>query len=255
MTRNRHPDDGNTPLARRLATIVSLEAEDRRALDRLARDPRDFPKGTELIEVGDEETMPFVLLDGFVTVSRSGHDGDRMIVDLLIPGDLANIRSIVLERTDMFYVSVSDVTLSRFVPKVYHELLTGRPRLGTALVFAGAVDRSLLAERLYSIGRRSGYQRLGHFLLELLIRMERAGLAEGHSFRAPLTLATLADLLGMTLEHVSRLMQRLRRNGLIRTDRDRTEIVDVDALAKACGFDPSYLHGTERPKPLQELPV
>ena len=58
----------------------------------------------------------------------------------------------------------------------------------------------------------------------------------------PLTLSTLADLLGMTLEHVSRLMQRLRRSGLVRTDRDRTEFVDIDALAKECDFDPSYRH-------------
>lgn len=241
----------DSPLVRRLSAIVPLEDEDVRALETLANNPREYPKGTELIEIGDEQTMPFVVVDGFVIVSRSGDDGDRMIIDLLIPGDLANIRSIVLERTDMYYASASGVTLSRFGPKAYFELLTSRPRLGTALVFTGAVDRSLLAERLYSIGRRSGYQRLGHFLLELLMRMERAGLAEGNAFRAPLTLVTLADLLGMTLEHISRLMQRLRRNGLLRTDRDLIEIVDIDALAKACEFDPSYLHPSEQPKPLQ----
>jgi CRP-like cAMP-binding protein len=244
-------DTAELPLARRLSAIVPLEDEDVRALETLTVNPREYPKSAELIEAGDEQTMPFVLLDGFVIVSRSGNDGDRMIIDLLIPGDLANVRSIVLERTDMFYAAASGVTLSRFGPKAYFDVLTTRPRLGTALVFTGAVDRSLLAERLYSIGRRSGYQRLGHFLLELLMRMERAGLAEGNAFRAPLTLSTLADLLGMTLEHVSRLMQRLRRNGLVRTDRDRIEIVDTDALARACDFDPSYLHRSEQPKPLR----
>lgn len=241
----------DSPLVRRLSASVPLDDEEVRALGALTVNPRTYPKGAELIEVGDEETMPFVLLDGFVIVSRSGNDGDRMIIDLLIPGDLANVRSIVLERTDMFYAAASGVTLSRFGAKTYFDLLTTRPKLGTALVFNGAVDRSLLAERLYSIGRRSGYQRLGHFLLELLMRMERAGLAEGSAFHAPLMLSTLADLLGMTLEHVSRLMQRLRRSGLVRTDRDRIEIVDIDALAKACDFDPSYLHRSEQPKPLR----
>jgi CRP-like cAMP-binding protein len=240
----------DSPLVRRLSASVPLDDEDVRALEALAANPRDYPKGAELIEVGDEQTMPFVLLDGFVIVSRSGNDGDRMIIDLLIPGDLANVRSIVLERTDMIYVAASGVTLSRFGSKAYFDLLTTRPRLGTALIFNGAVDRSLLAERLYSVGRRSGYQRLGHFLLEFLMRMERGGLAEGNAFRAPLMLSTLADLLGMTLEHVSRLMQRQRRNGLVRTDRDRIEIVDIDALAKECDFDPYYLHRSESPKPL-----
>ncbi|MEX1108714.1 MAG: Crp/Fnr family transcriptional regulator [Dongiaceae bacterium] len=225
---------------------------DREALAALEANPIKIPKGKELIEPGEDGTKPFVLLSGFVIVSRSSSAGERLIIDLMIPGDLGNLRSIVLEQTDMFFDSASDVTISRFHPKTYYELLTKQPRLGTALFFANAVDRSLMAERLYSIGRRSGYQRLGHFLLDLLARMRRAGVADENSFRAPLTLAILGDLLGMTLEHVSRLTQRLRRAGFLRTERDLYEFPDLEGLAKAADFDPFYLHLKENPEAKQK---
>ncbi|MEX0807415.1 MAG: Crp/Fnr family transcriptional regulator [Dongiaceae bacterium] len=227
---------------------MPLTADDREALAELEANSLKLPKGKELIEPGEDGTKPFVLCDGFVIVSRSSSAGERLIIDLMIPGDLGNLRSIVLDRTDMFFDSISDVQISRFHPKTYYDLLTKQPRLGMALVFANAVDRSLLAERLYSIGRRNGYQRLGHFLLELLMRMRRAGLADDNSFQAPLTLSVLGDLLGMTLEHVSRLMQRLRRDGYIKTVRDRFEFPDLDGMAKACDFDPFYLHLSDNPE-------
>lgn len=236
------PDQLVTPLTKRIGAILPLTVDDRRALVELEANPCQIAKGKELIEMGEDGTKPFVLLSGFVIVSRSNSNGERLIIDLMIPGDLGNLRSIVLERADMFFDSVSDVTISRFHPKTYYDLLTKQPRLATSLVFANAVDRSLLAERLYSIGRRSGYQRLGHFLLELLLRMRRVGLADENVFQAPLTLAILGDLLGMTLEHVSRLMQRLRRGRFVKIERDRFEFLDLPGMAAACDFDPFYLH-------------
>ncbi len=81
-----------------------------------------------------------------------------------------------------------------------------------------------------------------------LIQTQHRNGAEGTSFRAPLTLATRADLLGLTLVHISRLMPRRRRSALTRTDRDLIAIGDIEALAKACDFDPSYPHPSENPQ-------
>jgi hypothetical protein len=120
------------------------------------------------------------------------------------------------------------------------------PQPSAAFLWTGAVSRSLLAKRLYSLGRRDGYHRTGHFLLELLTRLEQVGLAEGASFRAPLTLSVLGDLLGLTPEHVSRIVQRLRRDGFIATRCDHWLFIDRPGMEKACDFDPAYLHTSDR---------
>src|SRR5690606_23290716 len=55
-----------SPLIRRIATIVPLTVEEQDALAGLTRSPRSFAKGKELVDLGENDSDPFVLLDGFV---------------------------------------------------------------------------------------------------------------------------------------------------------------------------------------------
>lgn len=237
-----------SPLLRRLDHMSPLTAEERQALASLEREPRSFAKGHDLVRPNDRASLPFVVHSGFVIVARYNVTGHRMIIDLLIPGDIGNARAMVLDHSDMFYTALNDVVAAQIPSEIYMNLMLDHPKRSMSLLWTGAVSRSLLAERLYSLGRRNGYQRIGHFLLELYTRMELVGLTDDHSFRAPLTLAVLGDLLGLTPEHVSRLVQRLRRDGLLATQRDQWRIVDPDRLAKLCDFDPAYLHTQREPR-------
>lgn len=221
-----------------------LSDEERWAIAALETRVASFSKGQDLVRPGERDTSPFILQTGYVIVSRNNATGYRMIIDLIIPGDIGNARAIVLSESDMLYTALNDVVVSQIPTPVYFDLMMAHPRSSTALLWAGAISRSLLAERLYSIGRRNGYQRVGHFLLELLTRLESIGLTDGASFRAPLTLAVLGDLLGLTPEHVSRILQRLRRDGFLVTKRDHWHFPDLTRMKEACDFDPSYLHST-----------
>jgi len=231
-----------TPLLRRLNRISPLSDAERKAIGALETCGMAMAKGGELIRPGDRNTQPFIVQSGYVIVSRHNSTGHRVIIDLVIPGDIGNARAIVLPKADMLYSALCDVVVSPIAVSAYFDLMLAYPQPSTALLWTGAISRSLLAERLYSLGKRNGYQRDGHFLLELLTRLEQVGLADGASFRAPLTLAVLGDLLGLTPEHVSRIMQRLRRDGFINTTRDRFEFPDRGGMSKACDFDPFYLH-------------
>ncbi|MEX0807413.1 MAG: Crp/Fnr family transcriptional regulator [Dongiaceae bacterium] len=205
-----------------------------------------FAKGTDLVRPGDRDTRPFIIRSGYVIVSRQNSTGQRMIIDLMIPGDTGNGWSVVLPQADMLYSALNDIVISQIAVEAHRAAVHNFPQTTAALIWAGAISRSLLAERLYSVGRRSGYQRIGHFLLELLTRMEEAGLNDGDSFRVPLTLAVLGDLLGLTPEHVSRVVQRLRRDGFLVTKRDHWQFTDVRRMEQACDFDAAYLHTADR---------
>ena len=231
-----------TPFLRRMNQAIRLSDAELDSLFALEANPETHVKGAELVRPGDRNTKPFIVRSGFVILSRHNANGQRMIIDLLIPGDIGNARAIVLQEADMLYAALNDIVVSHVPLETYRELMIDHPRPSTALLWIGAISRSLLAERLYSIGRRNGYQRVGHFLLELLTRLEQVGLAEGPTFRAPLTLAILGDLLGLTPEHVSRIVQRLRRDGLLITKRDHWQFTDRTRMAQVCDFDPGYLH-------------
>jgi CRP-like cAMP-binding protein len=78
---------------------------------------------------------------------------------------------------------------------------------------------------------RPALERIAHFLLELLTRLQAVGLAEAQSFRLPLTQELIGDALGLSLPHVNRTLRRLREDGLVRIEDQRVTINDFDTLS------------------------
>ena len=74
------------------------------------------------------------------------------------------------------------------------------------------------------------------------MRLKAVGLAEGPSFALPITQADLANALGLSVVHMNRTLQDLRRSGLIVLKGRVLTIPDIAALKVASMFDPTYLH-------------
>lgn len=91
------------------------------------------------------------------------------------------------------------------------------------------------------MGRREARPRLAHFLSEVLLRQRANGLASSGSFVFPLTQVALADILGLSPVHINRLIQGLRRDGLIERRGTRFEVLDWERLQVIADFDPAYL--------------
>ncbi|MFN3511907.1 MAG: Crp/Fnr family transcriptional regulator [Phenylobacterium sp.] len=74
-------------------------------------------------------------------------------------------------------------------------------------------------------------------LLDLHARLRAVGLVEGETVPFPLTQETLADTLGLSIVHMNRTLQQLRRAGLIRCRAGRLALEDRRALEQIAGFD------------------
>jgi DNA-binding GntR family transcriptional regulator len=66
--------------------------------------------------------------------------------------------------------------------------------------------------------------------------MRRAGLAEDGRFALPLTQSQFGEALGLSLVHVNRTMQQLRRDRLIELRPGRVKILDREQLELLCDF-------------------
>ena len=65
---------------------------------------------------------------------------------------------------------------------------------------------------------------------------EVAGLATGPAFPMPLTQETLADALGLSVVHVNRILQQLRREKLVELSAGRAVLLQPDLLAGIADF-------------------
>ena len=131
---------------------------------------------------------------------------------------------------------VAPVPFSRLL-----SLFDGQPRLAAAVFWSFACEAAIYAEHLIDVGRRSALERVAHFLLELLARLQVIGLADECSFRMPLTQELIGDALGLSVPHVNRTLRQLRNDDLVSIENHIVIVRDVEALSALADFERSYL--------------
>ena len=91
-------------------------------------------------------------------------------------------------------------------------------------------------------GRLSSTGQVAHFLCEMFTRLEVVGLTDGSSFRLPISQSELGDAMGLSVVHVNRTLQQMRRDRLIEWQADTVRILDRERLRDTAEFDPTYLN-------------
>src|SRR5436305_1428217 len=73
-------------------------------------------------------------------------------------------------------------------------------------------------------------------------RLETVGLSNGNQFDLPMTQIDMADALGLSAVHVNRVVQELRRDGLLELRKQSVSLRDLPRLKEVAEFDDLYLH-------------
>jgi CRP-like cAMP-binding protein len=187
-----------------------------------------------------------VILEGFACRYKVVRDGGRQITAFLIPGDLCDLHISILGEMDHAIGALTACKVALFSRSTVEGLTTKYPAITRAMWWATLVEAGILREWLVTMGRRAADKRSGHLLRELLVRLQRVGLATDTSFELPLTQGQLADTLGITEVHLNRMVNQLGASGLIRL-KDHTVIIDdVERLKAFSDFSPNYLHLAKR---------
>ncbi len=203
----------------------------------LEDDVQDFSAGTILSEAGREAGCFFSLHSGWACATRVLADGQRQVLDIFLAGQIMGMRDIGFTKTQTELTALTDVRACPFPSEYLDEVFERSPRLARIFFLKLVREHALLTERIINIGRRSATHRLAHFLLEMKVRLH----VPEPAFEMPLNQDVIADALGISSVHVSRTLGQLRDEGLVRVDRNRVLIDDLDGLVELAGFDPAYL--------------
>lgn len=230
-----------SPLMRKLSTFVALSDDDLVMLARFHRRRRTFAAGHELIHEGQKNQSTFILAEGWACSYKMLPDGERQIVDFQVPGDFLGLRSVLFRTTDHSVDAVTRIEASEVLASDILEGFATAPRLATAVLWAASRDEAMVVEHLVNLGRRSGEERMAHFLLELGARLRLIGVGDKTGFDCPLTQYHLADVLGLSAVHVNRVLRHLRDEGLVTFQKGRVSFDDFTKLTDLAGFNTDYL--------------
>ncbi len=238
-----------TQLLRRFKDSVPLTPDELPIVREIGWEIRDVRRRQSILTEGAKNRAVYFVVDGFLIRYRILRDGQRQIVDLAIPGDFAGVPSCFF--VDALYTikaltnaTVAMVPLERLVG-----LFETHPRLAAKIFWSFSCDAAIHAEHLIVVGRRSAHERIAHFLLELLTRLQAVGLADDCSYELPLSQDVIGDALGLSLAYVNRVLRRLADERLVCIKDQKINIKDVDELVFMADFERSYL----KPLPISEF--
>ena len=225
----------------RLTQLVPLTAEEVAILSELQANPRVVQRHRDIITEGRSYGSIFIVMEGNAIRYRILHDGRRQIVNIVLPGDIVGALGYFMESSLYSTKALTEVVVATIPFARLNQLNETHPRLLTKIFWWFSCESTIYAEHLVDLGRRSALERVAHFLLELLTRLQFVGLADENSFKIPLTQELIADALGLSIPHVNRVLRRLREDQLVVVEDQRVTVKDIEALSELADFEPSYL--------------
>jgi CRP-like cAMP-binding protein len=173
------------------------------------------------------------ILSGWAIRYRLTADGRRQILEFLLAGDLVAFPGAEEDAPSTKVEAATNIRVCVF-PSVDVQAFT-ETRSDGAQALQAMLRRTLAGYqlRVVDLGRRTGYERVASFLLELFVRARTRGLADNHEMPLPLTQSQIGDAMGLTQVHVSRILTELRRENLIAIEHRHLRVVDADGLVRA----------------------
>jgi CRP-like cAMP-binding protein len=235
------------PFVARLARLMELSAADLGSLARIIESERLVKKRKDLVVVGDEYRNLCFVKDGYAIRYKVLRSGKRQILNVILPGDVIGFPVSFFDRSIYSVVAVSDLTYNVCPLDAYARLCYEEPRFGLALSWLAAHEAAIYAEHSVDLGRRTPLERLAHFLLEMHARLLAVGRAEKTSFDLPFSQEVIADVLGLSVPHLNRVLQQLRAERLITSRSRLVELTDMASLQTLAQYQPLDLAPIPRP--------
>ncbi len=229
-------------IVRKLQLVSGLDAEDVQALESLPISIRHAAAHDYVVHDGERPTQCCLLIEGYAIRVKYGSTGQRQILSIHIAGDIPDLHSLHLNVMDHNLITLSTCTLGFIAHDTLRDMNRRRPRLAEALWRDTLIDAAMFREWIFNVGQRPARARIAHLFLEMKYRLQLIGRCDGATFDLPMTQNEYGDALGLTSIHVNRILQELRREGLIAVNRQSVNILDEPRLAELAGFDRTYLH-------------
>ena len=221
-------------VVRNRAICAGLLPDELEVLGRLGR-KQLVQRGQTVVWEGDESLIVANVIEGVLKVSMSMSDGREQIVGVVFPSDF--IGRPFGKASPYSVTALTDAELCIFTRSAFDIFAREHPELEHKLLRRTLEELDRAREWMLLLGKKSASERIATLLLEMSTRLGEQGChtdsAALNRFDLPLDRQQIGDLLGLTIETVSRQMTKLKTAGLIDLpDRKHVIINDRSRLSE-----------------------
>lgn len=159
-------------------------------------------------------------------------DGRRQILKFLLPGDPFSAVTI-FETTFHFSVkALTEVQVSGFSRSEIRRRSVADPDIQGAIAQSCVTDTNEMAELLTALGQCSAEERIAHLLLHLMPRIAARNVIREQRYPFPLRQQHIADAVGLTPVHVSRVLGLFRERRLLELSEGHLKVINSAELER-----------------------
>lgn len=225
----------------RLASRSTLTDEEQRAVLGLTGRIKLVPAHVDFVRQREHLDHASLIVDGLAGRFGQNRDGARQITCLHIPGDMADLSSVVGATGGWGLTALARTTILQVPHRDLRRLAARHAGVAEAFWRDGVADGSIFSEWVVNVGRRDALARLAHLLCEMAIRNARSGGGDPDSFALPMTQSQLGDATGLTSVHVNRTIRELRMRAVVTMHLGQVTIHDWKGLVAIGDFDDSFM--------------
>lgn len=219
-------------LVRNRAICAALDKDEINSLNAIGR-RRTLVAGESLIWEGEDSVLVANVIEGVLKLSTGTEDGREQIVGVVYPSDF--IGRPFGGKTNHGVTALTDARVCVFSRGDFDAFAREHPALEHKLLQRTLTELDRTRGWMLLLGRKSASEKVASFLLELSDRLSPVTCETTHSgaaarFVLPFSRQQIADVLGLTIETVSRQFTRLRNEGIIELP-SRREVVIMDRMS------------------------
>lgn len=187
-----------------------------------------FIKGDVISRQGDKIERFMYLKEGLVKLSRTTDSGREQIISIARPLDFIGLLTVFSDKSFKYTITaIEPSSVCFFEIDLLQKLISKNGDFAALLL----EKMSLMADNIISESQEIRIKhirgRIAHVLLDFSENIYKAD-----SYELPLSRKEIAELIGVSTENVIRALSEFRRDGLVRINGSKIEMLRIDMIRK-----------------------
>ena len=212
-----------------LCLPFTLNDQELNTLDEIIERKRPVHKGDKIFTDGQEMHALYAIRSGTFKTFTVNEQGEEQITGFHLAGDLLGFDAIADTEHKSFAQALETSMICEIPYNNLDKLSNTMPKLKKQVLRLMSNEIRTDQEMLTLLNRKNAEQRVATFIVSLSDRYHARGLSASE-FRLTMTRSDIGNYIGLTVETISRLLNRFHKNGLIKVDGKLITILEIDEL-------------------------
>jgi len=214
-----------------LCLPFSLNDKELDTLDNIIDRKRPIHKVEQIFQDGDKMQALYAIRSGTFKTFTVNEQGEEQITGFHLAGDLLGFDAIADSEHPSFAKALETSMVCEIPYNTLDSLSNSMPKLKKQILRMMSSEIRSDQEMLTLLNRKNAEQRLATFVSTLSTRYHARGLSS-REFRLTMTRSDIGNYIGLTVETISRLLNRFQKNGLIGVEGKLITILNIEELNK-----------------------